>query len=457
MKRILFLLFLFALSINVILAQVATISIETPSSNGLSNNQVDDFDVNTDGTILNNSATGGTAQLGNTAVAANPNITAGSEADLILFQVTGSSNSGLNGTIEVFGGEAGLIIANPNGIDCDGCGFINTNRVDLVTGTANFSGDDLTGFSIDGSSTLTVSGSGFLSDAVADELKLESQNIIINAQVRANDSLEIIVNNYTQSGAIDIAGDLSIQVSAEASLDDNASIKAKNLFFSAYDLYNQADITITENATFDIGNDFWNGFYFDGIREGGDIIADSFNVTAGGYFINQYSATISADSFNVTTDRNFYNWGSVWGSVTISADSFNVTAGYNFYNWDRATINADSFNVTAGDDFYNWDRATINANDFNAAGYNFNNRDNATINADSFNVTAGSFFFNYDSATINADSFNVTAGDDFNNYDSEMTLTIMIVQQSMRITLMLQQVLMGTFIIMIVQQSMRIL
>ena len=91
MKRILFLLFLFALSINVILAQVATINIVTPNSNGLSNNQVADFDVNTDGTILNNSASGGTAQLGNTAVTGNSNITAGSEADLILFQVTGSS------------------------------------------------------------------------------------------------------------------------------------------------------------------------------------------------------------------------------------------------------------------------------------------------------------------------------------------------------------------------------
>ena len=157
-------------------------------------------------------------------------------------------------------------------LTCDGCGFINTNKVDLVTGTANFSGDDLTGFSIDGSSTLTVSGSGFLSDAVADELKLESQNISINAQVRANNSLEIIVNNYTQSGAIDVIGDISIQVTSEASLDDTASIKAKNLFFSAYDFYNQADLTITDNATFDIGNDllWWR---YDG--------GNNFSVTAG--------------------------------------------------------------------------------------------------------------------------------------------------------------------------------
>ena len=90
---------------------------------------------NTDGTILNNSATNGTATLGSTAVTGNSNITAGSEASLILLQVTGTSGSDLDGTIEVFGAEAGLIIANPNSITCDGCAFINTNRVDLVTGS----------------------------------------------------------------------------------------------------------------------------------------------------------------------------------------------------------------------------------------------------------------------------------------------------------------------------------
>ena len=40
------------------------LSILFSNSNGLSNNQVDDFDVATDGTILNNSAVDGTAQLG---------------------------------------------------------------------------------------------------------------------------------------------------------------------------------------------------------------------------------------------------------------------------------------------------------------------------------------------------------------------------------------------------------
>ena len=175
MRKIIFIFLVFCLAITTVLAQVVTFDIAT-SDNGLSNNQVSDFDVNTDGTILNNSASDGTAQLGSTAVTANPNITAGSEASLILLQVTGSSGSNIYGTIEVFGAEAGLIIANPNGIACDGCGFINTSKVDLVTGTSNFSGTDLTGFSIntDTTSILFVSGNGFVSDAVADELNLVS-------------------------------------------------------------------------------------------------------------------------------------------------------------------------------------------------------------------------------------------------------------------------------------------
>ena len=122
------------MAITTVLAQVVTTNIATPVA-GLSNNQVVSFDVNSDGTILNNSATNGTATLGSTAVTANPNITAGSEADLILLQVTGTNGSDLDGAIEVFGTEAGIIIANPNGITCDGCGFINTNRVDLHSQT----------------------------------------------------------------------------------------------------------------------------------------------------------------------------------------------------------------------------------------------------------------------------------------------------------------------------------
>ena len=58
MKRVAFIFLFFCLTITTILAQVVTTNIAAPDSNGFSNNQVSDFDVHTDGTILNNSAGG---------------------------------------------------------------------------------------------------------------------------------------------------------------------------------------------------------------------------------------------------------------------------------------------------------------------------------------------------------------------------------------------------------------
>ena len=63
MRKIILASLFFCLAITIVLAQ-STTNIAAPDSNGLSNNQVNSFDVNTDGTILNNSAAGGTAQLG---------------------------------------------------------------------------------------------------------------------------------------------------------------------------------------------------------------------------------------------------------------------------------------------------------------------------------------------------------------------------------------------------------
>ena len=228
-----------------------------------------------------------------------------------------------------------------------------------------------------------------------------------------------IAGDFTSYANIDIAGDLSIQVSGEASLDvsnTGAVIKARNLFFSAYDLWNQADITITENATFDIVDYFRNGFDLGGRGTGGgDIIAVSFNATAGKGFIQRYSST-SADNFNVTViGGSFRNLN----DSIIDANSFNVIAGTYFANESVARINVDNFNVTTGTYFANNSDSVIRAVSFNVTSERDFVNDTATINVDNFfNVTSGNIFSNIDGAIINADSFNVTAVDDFTNTNS---------------------------------------
>ena len=163
-------------------------------------------------------------------------------------------------------------------------------------------------------------------------------------------NLSIIADNYTQGVTIDIAGDISIQVSGEASLDDNASIKANNLFFSAYDLYNQADFTITENAIFDLENEFSNGLNLGGTEyDGGDIIAHRFNVTARGNFYNRYNATINASHFNITVGGLFSNRYS--SDININ-NRFYAAVRDIFYNTDAATISASNLTISV-DSFVN--------------------------------------------------------------------------------------------------------
>ena len=91
---------------------------------------------------------------------ANANLTSGT-ARLILNEVTGGNISQLLGYIEIFGAKADFILANPAGVTCNGCGFINTPRVTLTTGIPNLDANGaLTGFSVTGSGSITFEGKG---------------------------------------------------------------------------------------------------------------------------------------------------------------------------------------------------------------------------------------------------------------------------------------------------------
>lgn len=108
------------------------VNIQTPNSAGVSLNNYSQFDVQKNGAVLNNSPVDTQTQLAGW-VHGNPLLT-GSTANVIVNQVHSSDPSRLNGYIEVAGQSASVVMANPSGISCDGCGFIHADRAVLTTG-----------------------------------------------------------------------------------------------------------------------------------------------------------------------------------------------------------------------------------------------------------------------------------------------------------------------------------
>ncbi|QRM39230.1 filamentous hemagglutinin N-terminal domain-containing protein [Rhizobium rhizogenes] len=165
---------------------VPLIDIVTPNGAGLSHNKFSDFNVGTPGLILNNfKGEVGTSNLGG-ATPGNPNLNSSSPASVILNEVTSSNRSALNGPTEVFGGRADVIVANPNGITCNGCGFINTPHATLTTGVPNIGADgSLTGFTVNGGD-VTFEGAGAnlaAAPGAVDLFDVVARNIHVNAPI----------------------------------------------------------------------------------------------------------------------------------------------------------------------------------------------------------------------------------------------------------------------------------
>ncbi|CNH16762.1 filamentous hemagglutinin outer membrane protein [Yersinia aldovae] len=117
--------------------QTPIINILAPNSAGISHNRFESFHIDTPGMVLNNSTEAGQSSLVG-QLAANRNFYEGNSAKLIINEVIGRDYSELSGTLEVFGPKADVIIANPNGLYCNGCNFSNASGITLTTGSPVF-------------------------------------------------------------------------------------------------------------------------------------------------------------------------------------------------------------------------------------------------------------------------------------------------------------------------------
>lgn len=117
---------------------VEVVDIVPPTTAGVSINRYQRFDVDAPGAVLRNSAGYAQSVVTGELLAGSPNPHFREAAKLIINEVRGQGASILAGPLEVAGAKADLLIANPNGVSCDGCAFINAGRVALSTGTPRF-------------------------------------------------------------------------------------------------------------------------------------------------------------------------------------------------------------------------------------------------------------------------------------------------------------------------------
>lgn len=185
---------------------VEIVNIAKPSDAGLSHNQYNKFNVDKSGAVLNNALNKGRSELAGN-LDKNPNLQ-NQAAKVILNEVVSRQPSHLAGHQEVFGQRADYVLANPNGISCDGCGFINTPKASLVVGKPTVSKGELTGFDVKGDKALSTSGK--VTNSQVDQLDLIAPTVSVGGDIRGAKNINVVMGKNTVQRDKD--GKLTVQV-----------------------------------------------------------------------------------------------------------------------------------------------------------------------------------------------------------------------------------------------------
>lgn len=173
---------------------ITQVNIQTPSAGGVSRNTYKQFDVGQAGAILNNSRNNVQSQIGGW-VQGNPWLAKG-EAKVILNEVNSSNPSQLKGYLEVAGKSAQVVIANPSGLVCDGCGVINADRFTLTTGQAVLNQGYLESFRVR-EGQVTIEGKG-LNGSLTPYTDVYARALKVNAGLYANEQHTVLGPNDIQ-------------------------------------------------------------------------------------------------------------------------------------------------------------------------------------------------------------------------------------------------------------------
>ncbi|MDR2504167.1 MAG: filamentous hemagglutinin N-terminal domain-containing protein [Deltaproteobacteria bacterium] len=181
---------------------IPVLEINAPTAGGVSRNSFLEFNVDQAGLIVNNLNLASyhpeyRTILSGGHVEFNRNLGTGGPARIILNEVTSGSATAIRGNTEIYGHKADYIVANPNGITCNGCGFINTGRISLITGSANMLEGEVASFNLSPTGILKIDGVGREGFGLyaPSEADLVSNAIRIAGSVYAGKELAVLSGN----------------------------------------------------------------------------------------------------------------------------------------------------------------------------------------------------------------------------------------------------------------------
>jgi len=162
------------------------IQIQTPSAGGVSHNRYSRFDVDARGATFDNNP--------------NSNPWLSKPAQLILNEVNGPI-SRLNGPLAVSGPPTSVVIANPNGIEVNGAGFINIPQLTLTTGKPEWGANGtLAGYRVEQG---TVNLKGSMDARSVDKVNLYARAMRISGVLNAQAVHGVLgANQVTVDGVV---------------------------------------------------------------------------------------------------------------------------------------------------------------------------------------------------------------------------------------------------------------
>lgn len=342
-----------------------TLSITAPDANGISHNYFTEFNVGRRGLNIDNK----------------------NAAQTIINEVTGPDITRLRGNINVLANKATLIIANPNGINCNKCDVTNVNTFVKAAGKIIYENDKMAGYSnITGDIAYfntTVKNRKLDMNDLAKNIKIMNSELVPDVLMLMNGFSEykyaykpiarIQDNNYKPE-VKDTRGITTFhnrhvenkkwKPTGQITIDHDSVLSPDKLFLSAEDTFIDKEGAINAGSVhINLLHSQFNMLYYtplharhliinmrNSIFENTQVITArhvNVNLYGSNYFTN--SGSLSVKGLNVTSHNpkvfKYYN-----NEISIPASTVGLTPNY-FKNIGKIT--ADNIVIhTPGDRFY---------------------------------------------------------------------------------------------------------